>query len=94
MGAVDAVAAGAVLRALDKDGGPRTVAKTGYGLGIYEPYDKEIHGNQTPIKGIQDPNEKYIRIIKWASKLVSRSHYRQKGHARLIGAGKRGSAQV
>ncbi|KAL4732229.1 hypothetical protein ACLX1H_001239 [Fusarium chlamydosporum] len=67
--AVDAVAAGAVMRALDKEGGPRRVAKTGYGLGVFETYQKSLHGEQKPIKGIQDPSKNWIKSIKWVSRL-------------------------
>ncbi|KAG8673134.1 hypothetical protein FPOAC1_006438 [Fusarium poae] len=66
---IDAVAAGAVLRALDKKGGPRRVTKTAYGLGVYVRYNKELHGNQKPTNGIQNPHEKWIKTIQWVSKL-------------------------
>jgi hypothetical protein len=91
---IDAVAAGAVLRALDKKGGPRRVTKTAYGLGVYVRYNKELHGNQKPTNGIQNPHEKWIKTIQWVSKLVSEYYYCQKEHARLTGAGSRGSTHV
>lgn len=68
---VDAVAAGAVVRTLNKESGPNRVAKTAYGLGVFEPYDKEVHGNQATLDGLCDPREKYVKCIQWVSKIVS-----------------------
>ncbi|KAK6712377.1 hypothetical protein SNK05_006832 [Fusarium graminearum] len=60
---VDAVAAGAVVRTLNKESGPNRVAKTAYGLGVFEPYDKEVHGNQATLDGLCDPRETYVKCI-------------------------------
>ncbi|KAM0406007.1 hypothetical protein ACHAPZ_002760 [Fusarium culmorum] len=68
---VDAVAAGAVVRTLNKESGPNRVAKTAYGLGVFEPYDKEVHGSQATLDGVCDPREKYVKCIQWISKIVS-----------------------
>ncbi|QPC60088.1 hypothetical protein HYE67_002319 [Fusarium culmorum] len=66
---VDAVAAGAVVRTLNKESGPNRVAKTAYGLGVFEPYDKEVHGSQATLDGVCDPREKYVKCIQWISKI-------------------------
>lgn len=68
---VDAVAAGAVVRALNKESGPNRVAKTAYGLGVFEPYDNKVHGSQATLDGVCDPREKYVKCIQWISKIVS-----------------------
>ncbi|CAF3567229.1 unnamed protein product [Fusarium graminearum] len=61
---VDAVAAGAVVRTLNKESGPNRVAKTAYGLGVFEPYDKEVHGNQATLDGLCDPRETYVKCAE------------------------------
>ncbi|KAF4449570.1 hypothetical protein F53441_7136 [Fusarium austroafricanum] len=69
---MDAVAAGGVLRALNKSNGPKRVAKSSYGVRCDEPYDPvncPSHQGQRTIQGIHNTRETYVQTIQWVVKL-------------------------
>ncbi|KAI1364017.1 hypothetical protein F5Y08DRAFT_353863 [Xylaria arbuscula] len=62
---VAAVASGAVLRALNKDHGPKRQLQSSYGFRRDEPYSKEDFGEN--VKRYRDPadNRMYVKTINW-----------------------------
>ncbi|KAI3339160.1 hypothetical protein F4824DRAFT_456252 [Ustulina deusta] len=62
---VAAVASGAVLRALNKDNGPRRLLRSSYGIRRDEPHDRRLHGKSA--KPYRDPIDglMYMRTIDW-----------------------------
>jgi hypothetical protein len=69
MPVIDAVAAGGVLRALNKENGPIRKSKSSYGLGRYETYDRDVHQGQETVPGFHN-GKTYVSTIHWVSKLV------------------------
>ncbi|KAF4967648.1 hypothetical protein FSARC_4843 [Fusarium sarcochroum] len=65
---VDAVAAGGVLRAANKENGPKRIARSSYGIGRSEIWDKKLHEGQRRVKGIHNGKD-YARTIQWMIKL-------------------------
>ncbi|KAM0343371.1 hypothetical protein ACHAPU_008549 [Fusarium lateritium] len=66
---LDAVAAGGVLRALNKKNGPERISKSSYGHGVYEVYDPHAHLGQETVPAHHNGNT-YVKTIRWLSKLV------------------------
>ncbi|KAJ3547134.1 hypothetical protein NM208_g1670 [Fusarium decemcellulare] len=64
--AVNAVAKGAVLRALDKENGPDRLTKSSYGILRHEPYmDHPEHRGQTPYTNPQNGEKYVLNTINW-----------------------------
>lgn len=71
-----AVASGAVLRALNKENGPRRFARSSYGLLRSEPYG-DYPEQQKGVRPYYDPDDglPYVwQTIKWVVKRVSPDH--------------------
>ncbi|KAG5662071.1 hypothetical protein KAF25_004310, partial [Fusarium avenaceum] len=65
---VDAVAAGGVLRALDKENGPIRKLKSSYGVGRYEIYDPDVHQGQETVPAFHN-GKTYVSTIRWVCKM-------------------------
>ncbi|KAF4988537.1 hypothetical protein FGRMN_9720 [Fusarium graminum] len=65
---MDAVAAGGVLRALNKKNGPARISRSSYGHGLYEVYDPHVHPGQETVLAHHNANI-YVKTIRWVSRL-------------------------
>ncbi|KAF5675854.1 Hsp70 chaperone protein [Fusarium heterosporum] len=65
---MDAVAAGGVLRALNKKNGPARFSRSSYGHGVYDIYDPYLHLGQETVLAHHNANV-YVKTIRWVSKL-------------------------